>query len=217
VNSTTGVISGTPTQAEISAPVTVSVNDSVGGNFSVQLSITIGCGDDRDKIIQEYITYNVPFYPGTTPEASAPHCSDFTQTAHTGFYQFSDLNTGQYSDWAIIRQPLVNPSSVGGLDNWIIQQGGAPVRPINYAYRNPALQFSLPHGTARRSRHMFGDAVDLRNLSFSLIEYNFLAKRAWAAGASWVEPNKPPYTCRPAVQPCVHADWRNAPGGFINP
>ena len=180
-------------------------------NFSTGRS---GCGDNRDQIIQEYANYNVVFYPGTTPQSSLPRCIDFTGQAHTSFYTFGDLDTGDNSHWAIIRSPIVNGSSAGyGLDAWVNHLGGGPARPLNSVYRNPAHNFSV--GGAKRSRHMFGDAVDMRNISRTKKEYYTLAFNAALAQAlkyGYIEPLSGP--CKLG---CVHADWRNAPGPFVNP
>ena len=196
-------------------------------NFQVSDEI-LSCDDIvNDAIIQEYVTFNVVFYPGTTPLSSAPHCLDFTEQAASVFYQFDALNTGDYS-WAIIRAPLVVPSSAGyGLDAWITQSGGAPVRPLNSVYRNPARNFDPSVDGAQRSRHMFGDAVDMRNMSGTACggsralpslcpqgvqEYNSLFRAATRARADYKEPLNGP--CKLG---CFHADWRLHPGLFINP
>jgi hypothetical protein len=156
----------------------------------------IVCGDERDSIIKEYITYKIPF---------TPTCDEFTQTAHTADYSFSDLNTGDYS-WALIRQPLVNSAVVGyGLEKWVANIGS--VHLITSAYRNPARNARV--GGATSSRHLYGDAVDLQNVTRSTSEYNLLRKAALSAGADYVEPLN-----GPCGTGCVHADWRKHKGPY---
>ena len=174
------------------------------------LQIDARCGDQRDQIIQEYISYSVFFYQRSTPLASAPQCTDFTQFVQTASYNFGDLNTGDYLSWAIIRSPLVAPASAGyGVDAWALQ-AGAPVRPLNSVYRNPARNFSVRG--APRSRHMFGDAVDMRNVTRTVQEWNSLYKAARRARAF-----TPEGLDGPCGIGCVHADWRYIPGPWVNP
>jgi hypothetical protein len=53
----------------------------------------LSCGDVRDNIIQEYIAFGIGFIPV---------CSDFTQTAHSVYFTFAEINvTGDYT-WALI-------------------------------------------------------------------------------------------------------------------
>ena len=56
--------------------------------------IVLSCGDVRDNII----AFGIGFIPV---------CSDFTQTAHSVYFTFAEINvTGDYT-WALIRQPLI--------------------------------------------------------------------------------------------------------------
>jgi hypothetical protein len=205
------------------------------------------CGDVRDRIIQEYVSFapQVSFHPGAV--SPTPQCSDFTQNAsgdaQTAFYNFTDLNTsidpssGQsctsYS-WAAIRSPLVAAAQAGfGLDAWVLQLGGAPARPLNSVYRNPAHNFAPPNqcagagSTSARSRHMFGDAVDMRDIAGTACggskalpsqcpagvqEWKILFKAAQRARAETKEGMN-----GPCGLGCVHADWRNKTGAWINP
>jgi len=66
-------------------------------------------------------------------------------------------------------------------------------------------------GRATASRHLFGDAADLRNESYSTpcgsacpAEWNNMVDAAVAADKDYVEPSTG--ACGYA---CVHADWRN--------
>ncbi|MGH9843600.1 MAG: D-Ala-D-Ala carboxypeptidase family metallohydrolase [Blastocatellia bacterium] len=108
--------------------------------------------------------------------------------------------------WGLVREPLTMDKSSGyGLDKWR-DAYGAP-RIVNSAYRSPRKNSSV--GGARQSRHMYGDAVDLRNVTGGDEEYNAMVTAANAARADYIEPVSGP--CRKA---CVHADWRNTTGGY---
>jgi len=166
------------------------------------------CGDERDTIIQEYITYHVSLIP---------QCSWFTQSAHSQYFSFSQLNVNGVYSWALVKAPLtVDKSSLYGLDRWSDLLGGSQT--INSAYRSPAHNASI--GGRPGSRHQFGDAADLNNFSQSLPEYTQKACAASVAqtnarkevscspqpdaGADYVEP-----TTLACQLKCVHADWRN--------
>jgi len=178
-----------------------------GGNVAV--TITLACGDERDDIIAEYVHLNILFYLGTSPQSSAPRCQDFTSQAHSVFYSFDNLNTGDFPSWAIINATLTRGGGAG-LDAWVRLAGGAPVRPLNSVYRNPVHNSGI--GGAARSRHMFGDAVDMRNITRTAQEHHVLRFAANRAKASYIEPINGP--CKLG---CVHADWRFLASDFVNP
>jgi hypothetical protein len=149
-------------------------------------------------MIQEYVNYAVTPYPT---------CPDFTQTAHAVYFAFSELNTGDYS-WGLIRLPLTTASSSGyGLDDWRVNYGASRI--VNSAYRNPVRNAAVGGAFSPPSRHMFGDATDLRNQSGLMAEYNAMVSAAQAANADFIEPTNGP--CGTA---CTHADWRNHSGGY---
>jgi peptidase M15-like protein len=166
-------------------------------NYSTwTITASYTCGDDRDEIIKEYVDYKVNMTPA---------CTDFTQSAHTQYYSFDDLNTGDY-DWAILAPPLIVPQSAGyGLDAWAFFIGVQTLHHVNSGYRNPAHNKEV--GGAKNSRHMYGDATDLQNVTRSKKEYNALAAAAHAANADYIEP-----LTGPCKKGCVHADWRKHPG-----
>jgi hypothetical protein len=136
------------------------------------------CGDQRDTIIAEYqedYLWNGSYYPVQW----APVCNDFTMTARTAHYQFSDLNVsgsqhkdanGQYYKWALLRYAMMVPASYPyGLEQLVNQieklATDPSLRAIHSAYRSPAVNEAVG-GTfqpGQNSRHMFGDAVDLQN------------------------------------------------------
>ena len=161
------------------------------------------CGDERDDIISEYKKYKVSL---------TPKCDDFSQSASSSNYLFSQFNTGDYS-YALVRQPLITSTASGyGLDTWIKYIG--KVHSINSAYRNPVHNFKPVNeggagSTAKQSRHMFGDAVDLKNETRTLKEYGLLKKAASTASADYIEP-----WTGPCKNGCVHADWRKHSGVY---
>ncbi len=184
-----------------SVSVTTSGGTSGGLTFNVTAPGGGGCGYERDTLIQEYATYNV----NLTPE-----CAWFTQSASSQYFTFSELHVNDFYSWALIRQPLVvNKSSGYGLDRWRELYGGP--RTVNSGYRSPSKNASI--AGAAQSRHMYGDAVDLANASHTRQEYDDMANAAKYgnpnAGASWVED-----WSGPCGDGCVHADWRNAAGGY---
>jgi Peptidase M15 len=149
-----------------------------------------GCGDQRDAIIAEYTMATIN---------PTPTCASFSQTAHSTYFTFGELNTGNFS-WIIARAPItVNQSAGYGLDRWRFNYGSARI--VNSAYRNPVRNAAV--GGANASRHMFGDAVDLRNVTQTQAEYDAMYVAAQNAGADYIEP-----TTLPCGLGCSHADWR---------
>ena len=194
------------------------------------------CGAASDQIVAQYGQYCVgdssqtasanssqtcankqktKYYPRFTP-----NCFEFTNTAHSAVFTFADLNTNSGGAYALIKNPLVVPSSSGyGLDEWIVAYQSS--RTINSAYRTPAHNFSPSVGGATASRHMLGDAVDLSNVSGGIEEWVRMVNAAGGivsagtvnektvpvintgAKASWIEPRS-----GPCALACTHADWR---------
>jgi hypothetical protein len=170
------------------------------------------CADPQQTAtIQEYVTYNAP--------PPLPACSWLTQTNKSGYFTFPQLTVNMTSAWALIKWPLTAQSYLFfGLDYWVQLMG--PPQTINSAYRNPAHNKDV--GGDKTSRHMFGDAVDIKNVTRTPNEFNAKACLASAtnahpvgttcsalattedAKADWVEPLSGP--CKLG---CVHADWRN--------
>jgi hypothetical protein len=157
------------------------------------------CGDQRDALIAEYATYNVQL---------VPTCYDFTQGPVGLFYEFYNYNTGDYS-WALVRYPLTVPTSSGYGLNMLCTSilnntgpGGGVVHNLLSGYQNPAHNASIP-GSAPNSRHMFGDALDMVNISNTQAEHDNIQLLANAAGA-WVEPTTKRFACRLR---CIHVDW----------
>jgi hypothetical protein len=109
----------------------------------VQATVPTACGDVRDQIRQEYVTYNIAY---------SPTCSIFTQTASAPDFSFAELNTGTYT-WAILQRYFLT-----GIETVRSGNGGVALSVVS-AYRNPAKQVkinpSVPNG-----RHVYGDAVD---------------------------------------------------------
>ena len=181
----------------------LAVRTTIGGNSvltdsldwvqAVTVTSVAGCGDERDQMIAEYAAYGVSL---------SPTCSSFTQTAHSVYFTFAELNVYNTYPWAIIRPPLTVAASAGyGLDRWRQSYGSA--RNTNSVYRAPAHNAAV--GGSSNSRHMFGDAVDLRNQSGSQTEWNAMVTAAGSTGAKadYIEPQSISGLAH------VHADWRN--------
>ena len=112
-------------------------------NDQAQAKVNPACGDQRDTIIKEYVTYRAGFKP-LSPQ--------FTQTGHSQHFTFAELNTGDYS-WAILMSNLLIQ-----IENVRSYNGSTPLN-VSNAYRNPAKQNRV-NPKAPNSRHVFGDAVD---------------------------------------------------------
>ena len=167
------------------------------------------CHDRRDQLIAEYgsipvldKSYNQP-WPRFTP-----NCFELTNSAHSAYFQFSEIASNPTFGWALIKYPLVVPASSGyGLDKWR-QIYGSP-RIINSGYRDPVHNADPAVGGKPGSRHQFGDAVDLQNESGGLQEWQEMWTDAGSPGdrntaqADWREPRTG--HCQLS---CVHADWR---------
>lgn len=206
LNATATVPSGTPPE---SVTVTVASNGYAGGflpGYSGQLSqvsamaiITLHsflvCADQRDLLINEYYVYGKSY---------KPVCSDFTQSASSSYYSFSDFNRPSPSQpvpaypWAIVRSPLTVDASAGyGLSYWITLIGGV-ARNINSSYRCPSQNAAA--GGATESAHLYGRAVDLQTSGEA--DWLFVRTAALSTGAAYVEPRSGP--CQAS---CAHANW----------
>jgi hypothetical protein len=164
-----------------------------------QRAAVSGCGDERDTIIKEYTDNGVAWTPG---------CADFSQNAHSDHFTFDEFNvSGDYS-WAIVEASLTIPdSSSYGLERWRKEYGASRI--INSAYRNPKHNNQV--GGAKDSRHMYGDATDLRNESRTEDEWSNMQAAATRAKADYIEPRNGPCDIG-----CVHADWRSTGGTQSN-
>lgn len=169
-------------------------------NFLQQGNPPGNCGDVRDTIRREYVTHRANLRPA---------CADFTQNRHSDIFTFNQLNTGNFA-WALIRYPLIadHNNNLFGLDEWVVQYGVPTANiTINSAYRSPARNAAV--GGAQWSRHMHGDAADIRNVSRTKNEYDSLSEAARTANADYIEP-----WTGPGRDGCVHADWRDHAGGY---
>jgi hypothetical protein len=156
-----------------------------------------GCGDERDAIIKEYVDKGVNLTPA---------CADFTQAAKSEFFTFKQLTVNDPHSWALIREPLVvGKRTRYGLDKWRQEYGSARI--TNSVYRSPIKNETV--GGAPQSRHMHGDAADLRNETGKDPEYDAMVTAAQNARADYIEPISGP--CKKA---CVHADWRDTTGAY---
>ena len=161
------------------------------------------CGDERDQLRQSYEDFSV---------ALMPTCARFTQTAHNEIYSYAELTVQNSYKWGLIRLPLTrkdaNPTedSSWGLVSWVgrlkkMEGIGYVRRAINSGYRDP--QHNAAAGGRSGSRHQFGDAIDLKNVTRTKAEYDRMYATAKKAGANYVEP-----TNLPCGLACTHADWR---------
>ena len=193
--------------------------------------------EDQNCAIQNQIIAEYP-QEGVTDSSKwgngapwVPQCAWFSQTAQSFYYNSAQLgNFGkQPYAWALVKNPLtVDKSSGYGLDYWTFllwQYGWAPgtteAQIIDSTYRDPVYNLNFSKHTD--SRHQFGDAVDVKNVSGSQGEHDAkacLASKAGAyqfggvvqgtcsnpydADAYYVEPLNE--ACK---SNCVHADWRN--------
>lgn len=178
-------------------------------------NVNVAACTGQTPIIAEYTSYGVTDI--TTGQAFVPMCAWFTQTAHSAYFTFSELTVYETVAWDLIKNPLtVSQTTNYGLDDWRNLLGGPQI--VNSGDRDPAHNASVKG--ASNSRHMFGDAIDLRNQAGTYAEYVTKACYASAsysntyyslnctnssdAGAGFVEP-----WTGPCANGCVHADWRN--------
>jgi hypothetical protein len=190
--------------APASGELFLGVNDNnyADNSGKWEAEITTGCGDVRDLMAREYVTSRVSL---------TPECTDFVDSGHSAYFSFNQFNVACPSQksakypWALLRNPLLV-----GIDPWVDKYRAIITndykrpyenRIINSSYRVPS-QNKACKG-AQNSRHMYGDAADLRNISRTKIEWDAMHQAA-QGNASWVEGPSGP--CRLG---CVHADWRD--------
>jgi hypothetical protein len=167
------------------------------------------CGDERDNLIAEYTQYGVSLHP---------QCNWFTQNAQSAYFTFDQINHPCPShpmpefSWALVKQSLVAASSSGhGLDRWQdeyrkLTGNLTDQRVINSGYRDP-VQNAACGSTAPNSRHQYGDAVDLMNVSRTGREWKNIYVAAKRAGTYL--PTDPTCNLKPRWIGCVHGDYRN--------
>ncbi|MCX6553298.1 MAG: D-Ala-D-Ala carboxypeptidase family metallohydrolase, partial [Acidobacteria bacterium] len=153
------------------------------------LLVSTACGDERDSIISEYRAYEVPW---------TPTCSDFATGGGTTNFSWTELNRlpgSGHPPWGIIRQVLWE-----GLENTRSQYNRGRVT-ITSGYRCPHGNADPSIRGATSSRHLYGDAADMKSMDhpWSYDEWDLLRGAAIRAGA-WIEP----YELSPSH---VHADW----------
>jgi hypothetical protein len=179
-------------------PEVAAQNEDVSLGYT-EGALSLKCGtsvDDptgeRDQLIGEYSKYRIAYQPS---------CADFTQTRHSTHFTFANLNVNAVYHWALIKQPLTTSADYPyvGLDAWYENYGSGQ---INSAYRSPAHNAAV--GGVAQSRHMYGDAVDMRNESRTTDEYWGRVDAAVRASCDYYEPLN-----LPCGLGCVHADWRD--------
>ncbi|HEX8814185.1 MAG TPA: D-Ala-D-Ala carboxypeptidase family metallohydrolase [Terriglobales bacterium] len=179
--------------------------------FQVEAPANVCASTAEAALVGEYVS-NVILDVANNNARFLPTCLEPTQTAHSNYFTFSEINTPCPSagppefSWALIRSPLVAAASSGyGLDAWRQDYGSSRI--INSGFRDPSQNSSC--GGATNSRHLFGDASDLRNQSGTTAEWSAMVTAAQAANADYIEPQS-----GPCGLGCVHADWRSHSGGY---
>ncbi len=156
------------------------------------------CGDVRDTIKAEYVSYRVGFQP---------QCNYFDTDASSEYFVFSQYNYPSRATapakypYAILTQQLL-----GFADNWYTRV----TFPITSGYRCPSQ--NLAAGGTHNSNHMRGIAIDAGNTGGTSTTWNTLLNASKAAGADWTEPQIGP--CKLA---CVHGDLRYHPATYVYP
>ena len=233
-NSFSTCFARTSTSTLIFAPagnyhIVVFVTDSTGNSVNQPLIFPVTCTDDRDPLTKEYRAKGAVDVTGLLHDP--PACVDYTKSASSSIFSFSQLTVNDGYQWALIRQPLTSPSA---LSAWVLQLGYPSYHPvINSGYRSPAHNAAV--GGVGGSRHLWGDAIDLQNLAYPsgdqitcnpqydrlnpwnqpamiprcLLEYFRMVSAARLTNPGYVEPPN-----LPCGYNCVHADWRNTPGDF---
>ncbi len=158
-------------------------------------SDAIWCGDERDDMIFEYYVYT--YYWGSW----RPTCDDFASGGGTGHFSWSELNGGFSTGNPHFPWGHIKPTLELGLEltRFMYNRGGII---INSGYR-------CPHGNhavngVTQSRHMYGDAVDMRSADhpWTKDEHDLLWEAAYYAGSTWRS------TWGSYSGNHLHADWR---------
>ena len=156
-------------------------------------SVTTNCGDDRDKLMQEYATYNIAGL-GLT-------CAAFTTGHSTPYFAATDLlkccpsHPNQEFAWILQSQEYI-----GMITAWYAQISF----PVNSAYRDPVQnqQCGGAMPPQNPSRHMFGDAMDAGNPSHDPNNWQKLHDAVYPI-SDFQEP-----ITGPCKLGCVHGDMR---------
>jgi peptidase M15-like protein len=168
------------------------------------------CRNEIDALVAEYgtntvkdVTYIMELTDVTSPRFT-PNCFDFinsnSASLHSQYFSSDELSQGY--TWLLVKYPLVASTSAGyGLDKWRELYGSS--RTINSSYRDPDHNTAIKGASS--SRHMFGDAIDLKNVSRTVSEFVLMNTAAKLAGADFVE-SLTEY-CGLSLG-CAHADWR---------
>lgn len=167
------------------------------GTARGQVQVAAPCGDQRDAMIAEYVTYSVDLLPT---------CSSFTQSSPTANFTFAVLNSGTYA-WAILTGYLGS-----GLDGIFAHEPYAMV--ITSGYRNPVKANSVNPSSVKTSRHEHGDGVDIATYSNDT-QWTTMhdAAKQWGTpgGTPCMEPRSV------STNNHLHVDWRpiNCPASWL--
>ena len=126
-----------------------------------------GCGDERDRLIREYVEHGLRPRPG---------CGDLSSRGGSAHFSFSELNRNPDYRWAWITSRLLS-----GLER-TRRLYGRPLT-VTSGYRNP--ERNLRVGGVRGSRHQFGRAVDVSVPGVTEAEIKAIELAADRAGASY--------------------------------
>lgn len=156
-------------------------------------TVQVPCGDDRDQIIAEYHEFGVPWIPA---------CTNFTSSSPNGQWSFSQLNSGDYPDWAIIQQDLKD--GLSAMDAWLAQHTNGLRVQLTSAYRNPQKEHDVDVGQGLRyypdSRHQMGDAADMATNGGNWQSFHDAGKESQPVAC--IEPQGESGASH------LHADWR---------
>jgi hypothetical protein len=127
------------------------------------------CGDERDVIIQEYLTHQVNF---------VPTCDDFSNGGDTDNFSWAELN-GYFSGgnetrhypWGIVRQVLK-----AGLEATRANYNRGGIR-LTSGYRCPAGNSAAGSKAPQTSLHMHGRAADMKSAAHTWTEAEFALLR----------------------------------------
>jgi hypothetical protein len=168
---------------------------------SASTTVPLKCGDVRDNMIAEYVSYHSPFLP---------ICSDFMSNLtymawyYKSGYSYSELTPDQTTgapDWAVLQ----TYATITGVAPIVAQLGYITIKS---GYRNPAAEVAAATKNDVKpymnSRHLAGDAIDFATSSTSM----------------WQTVHDLAITSQGCVEPVAvqgntahaHVDWRTKTG-----
>lgn len=172
------------------------------------------CGDaELSDLVAQY--RNPKYFDDTSFQ---PDCWEFDNMSHTQRFTHAQLTQGNGTAWALLQFGLMAGAIEGyGADAWVDAYNANnaaynTTRVATSAYRTPMHNRSAAVGGAPRSRHVYGDALDLNNDSSTQEEWEAMYDAAEVAHADYIEPFGGimyPQEQYGSYLFHVHADWRN--------